>query len=165
MATKQFIHWIERRAGELRRLQKLGALDVLNPFELAAAMGVTVIKPTEVQGLSRRCLSELAGAGADHWSAGAITLPDGRAVVAMNPGHAPTRQRATLMEELAHLHLGHQPSELLAVDGQVFRTFKKSQETQAYWVGAAALLPLAVLQHAQRAPEYRGGCSGEGVRR
>src|SRR5947209_10599131 len=69
--------------------------------------------------------------------------------------HAPTRIRATVMEELAHIYLEHPPSQLISVNGLCMRSFKKTHETQAYWVGAAALVPLAILQHAQRAGRCR----------
>ena len=68
----------------------------------------------------------------------------------MNPTHSETRCRATLMEELAHLHLHHKPSELFQIDGEMFRSYHRSQERQAYAVGAAALVPLTVLHYAKR---------------
>ena len=52
------------------------------------------------------------------------------------------------MEELAHLSLNHKPSRLMCYDGVVVRTWNKTQETEAYWVGAAALLPGRILKSA-----------------
>lgn len=54
------------------------------------------------------------------------------------------------MEELSHIYLKHPPSKLQTRDGFVERSYKKTYETQAYWVGAAALLPLAVMINAKR---------------
>jgi hypothetical protein len=53
------------------------------------------------------------------------------------------------MEELAHLSLDHKPSRLISYDGVIVRTWNKTEETQAYWVGAAALLPRRVMKGAR----------------
>ncbi len=61
------------------------------------------------------------------------------------------------MEEIAHIFLRHKPSKLsLGPGGMTMRTYNKSNETQAYWVGAAALVPRAVL--------FQGMKDGESVR-
>lgn len=54
----------------------------------------------------------------------------------------PRRNKITLMEEIAHVHLRHNPSQLvIQPDGVVIRDFDRAQEEDAYGVGAAALLP------------------------
>jgi hypothetical protein len=54
------------------------------------------------------------------------------------------------MEELSHIYLGHTPTQLILIDGgPAIRTFKKSHETEAYWVGSAALLPRTILESAR----------------
>ena len=52
------------------------------------------------------------------------------------------------MEELAHIHLNHKPKTLRTVNGLVLRDWKQSHETEAYWVGAAALVPRRVVKGA-----------------
>jgi Zn-dependent peptidase ImmA (M78 family) len=114
-------------------------------------MKVKVLTPLEVNGLSAEDIHQLLVADPRSWSAGSIRLPGGQIAVILNPTHADTRRRATLMEELAHVHLGHKPSQLIVLDGLTsVRSFNKSQETAAYWVGAAALLPRDVLQRAHK---------------
>jgi Zn-dependent peptidase ImmA (M78 family) len=67
----------------------------------------------------------------------------------MNPTHTAARQRVSLMEELAHLHLGHTPSQLMTFSGATStRSYNKTNETQAYWVAAASLLPRRALKGA-----------------
>jgi Zn-dependent peptidase ImmA (M78 family) len=79
-----------------------------------------------------------------------MRFPTGINWVVMNPNHQSTRQRATLMEELAHVHLNHRPTDLMnAGSTGFFRSFNKSHEKEAYWVGAAALLPRRVLKGAK----------------
>ena len=81
-------------------------------------------------------------------------------MIILNPIHPDTRKRATLMEELSHIYLGHAPSKLTVVDGGLaFRSFKKTQETEAYWVGAAALVPRVALERGKtQRLEARGSC-------
>lgn len=83
------------------------------------------------------------------WSAGTLHLPDGGKLVVMNPTHEIQRQRASLMEEIAHVHLGHRPTQLIHVNGVVLRSWDDSAEKQAYWLGAAALLPERILKGAR----------------
>ncbi len=53
------------------------------------------------------------------------------------------------MEELAHIELGHKPSKLIRNDGVCMRSWNQSQETQAYWVGSAALVPRRAIKGAK----------------
>ncbi len=149
MATEHFLAWVERQAQQLRRRVALPPMGILDPYRLAGKMGVRVLTPGDIPGMDPADLQHLLVQGSDSWSAGSIRLPNGQVVIVLNPTHPDTRKRATLMEELAHVHLRHKPSQLIVLDGGVaVRSFKKSQETEAYWVGAAALVPRGVLQHA-----------------
>lgn len=149
--TKHFLAWVERQAQQLRRRLALPPMAVLDPYGLAPRMGVRVLSPSDIPGMDRSDLHHLLVEDSDGWSAGGIRLANGRVAVVLNPTHPETRKRATLMEELAHVHLRHKPSQLILLDGGIaVRSFKKSQETEAYWVGAAALLPRALLEHASR---------------
>lgn len=150
MATKHFLTWVENQARILRSRLALRPLAPLDPFELAKNMCVDIIRPSEIPGLRPECLDQLLVKEFEAWSAGSLKLPSNDVVVVLNPTHAKTRERATLMEELSHIHLGHTPTQLIIIEGgPVFRTFKKSQETEAYWVGAAALVPQAALERAK----------------
>lgn len=155
MANAQFARRIENRAQELRRKLQLGPADVLNPFTLADVMGVKVLSFDGVEGLSTAHRRRLIAEDPDGWSAGTLVL-NGLPIVVLNPTHADTRRRATLMEELSHVHLRHKPSELTIMrEGVAFRSFKQSQEKQAFGVGAAALIPLTLLKHAHAAAMQR----------
>jgi hypothetical protein len=150
VAAKHFITWVERQAQALRRRLALAPLAALDPFRLASNMRAHVIAPAEIPGLDSNCLDQLLVADPDAWSAGSVRLPNDQIVIVLNPKHAATRKRATLMEELSHIHLRHNPTHLIVVNGgPAFRSFKKTQETQAYWVGAAALVPRQVLEFAR----------------
>ena len=149
MATVHFMGWVERRGGSMRALLSLSPRAALNPFDLAPALRATIIPLTDLKGLSQDDSRQLLVSDSESWSAGSVHLPGNRVGILLNPTHAATRIRATIMEELAHIYLQHPPSQLISVDGLSMRSFKKTHETQAYWVGAAALVPLAVLEYAQ----------------
>jgi hypothetical protein len=151
MASKHFIDWVERQAQALRSRLSLRPLAVLDPFELARNMEADIILPSQIPGLDAACLKQLLRIDSDAWSAGSLRLPSGDVKIVLNPNHPDTRRRATLMEELTHVFLNHKPTQLIVVDGgPAFRSFKKTHETEAYWVGAAALVPKAALERAKR---------------
>lgn len=149
MATKHFLGWVERRAGRMRGMLSLTPHSALNPYDLAPLLKARIISLKDLVGLDSKDSHQLLAIDPESWSAGSVHLPRGRVGIMINPTHAPTRIRATLMEELAHIFLEHAPSQLIMVNGLSMRSFNKTNETQAQWVGWAALVPLVVLEHAQ----------------
>lgn len=150
MTTEHFLDWVERKAFRLRDFLKLSPTDILDPYRLARRMGAKILSPYDVVGLSDSDINELLCENSSCWSAGTVRLPNRQIVIVLNPTHPDTRKRATLMEELSHMHLNHKPTDLIILEGEfAMRCYKKTQETEAYWVGAAALLPKAVLQYAR----------------
>jgi hypothetical protein len=106
-----------------------------------------------IKGLSEKTRKHLLGAASEEWSGGASSrpLPDGRRMVILNPKHGPARTNATLMEEISHVFLGHQPTRLkVAVHDQRgrlrSRDYRKADEEAAYATGAAALVPYSALK-------------------
>ena len=87
----------------------------LDPFELAKYAGLLVVTFDQIESLlSEETLKELLGSGKNNWSGGAASkkLPNGKKLIILNPTHAKTRHKATLMEEISHVFLGHKPSRL-----------------------------------------------------
>lgn len=125
----------------------------LDPFRLAKFANLLVVSFDQIKGLSAETREHLLGSASEKWSGGAcsLPLPDGRRIVILNPNHAPMRTNATLMEEVSHVFLGHQPSRLKVVaesaSGQtISREYRKADEEAAYGTGAAALVPFAPLR-------------------
>jgi hypothetical protein len=125
----------------------------LNPFRLAKFANLLVIDFHRIKGLSKETREHLLGSASEEWSGGASSrpLPDGRRMVILNPNHGPMRTNATLMEEIAHVFLGHQPNRLkiVAADARgrtLSRDYRKADEEAAYATGAAALVPFSVLR-------------------
>ena len=148
MASPHFINWVERRGEQLRAKCGLTPFARLDPFLLAQKMEVHVIKPDDIVGVADDALEQILVLDCGSWDAGTVLLPDGRHVVVMNPKRGRERQHASLMEELSHIHLEHAPTKLQAINGIYLREWRQTHETEAYWVGAAALVPRRVVKGA-----------------
>lgn len=143
----------ELKAIGLRDFARVGGDAPLNPFELARFANLFVVDIEKIKGLSRESRQILLGSASEEWSGGACSkpLPDGRRLVILNPNHGATRTNATLMEEICHVFLGHQPNRLAVIaqdeKGQTrARDYRKLDEEAAYAIGAAALVPFAALR-------------------
>jgi uncharacterized protein DUF955 len=141
----------ELKAIALRDFARVRPDVSLNPFELAQFANLMVVEFEQLKGLSERARQHLLGPASESWSGGACSLPDGMKLVILNPNHGAARTKATLMEEICHVFLAHQPNRLSVVTkderGKVMnRDYRKTDEEEAYGVGAAALVPYAALK-------------------
>jgi len=126
----------------------------LDPFKLAHFARLFVASYDQIEPLlSEETKVHLTGEGKNAWSGGAasIKLPNGKKLIILNPTHAKTRHKATLMEEISHVFLGHKPSRL-AIENRdkhgniIARDYNAEIEEEAYATGAAALVPYAGLK-------------------
>ncbi|MFN2577540.1 MAG: ImmA/IrrE family metallo-endopeptidase [Pyrinomonadaceae bacterium] len=164
----------ELRALGLRDFAGVAAEQPLDPFALAKFAKLLVVDFNSIEGLSPESRAHLLGEAADEWSGGACSrpLPDGWRLVILNPAHGRQRNRATLMEEVAHVFLGHQPNRLAIISRNptfgeggsgknptvggrasgtrgretLARDYNHDDEEAAYAVGAAALVPYEALR-------------------
>jgi len=139
----------EPKAQKLRALLSLQAEDILDPFDLAPKVGLTLVDFAAVP-IDDDLRSYLLDGAADHWSAGvyAEALPDGTYLCILNPVHDLRRRRITLMEEISHIFLRHKPTTVRDIGGGLSsRDYLQSQEHEAYGVGAAAIMPWASFFH------------------
>ena len=141
----------ELKALGLRDFALVARHQPLNPFDLATFANLIVVRFDQIEGLSDSAREHLLSTAVDNWSGGACTLPNGVKLVILNPKHGRARTNATLMEEICHVFLGHQPNRLSVVTkdsrGRVIaRDYRKSDEEEAYGVGAASLVPYASLR-------------------
>jgi hypothetical protein len=158
---KQF----ELRALGLREFAGVNGDQPLDPFALASFARLMVVDFNTIEGLSAESRSHLLGVAVDQWSGGACSrpLPNGWRLVILNPAHGIQRNRATLMEEVAHVFLGHKPNRLAAITSDdasnqssaaasqspgrmLARDYNELDEEAAYSVGAAALVPFGGLR-------------------
>ena len=142
--AKEAKRW-EPIALELRKLVGLAKGRLLDPWELAPKVGLRVFDQIAgLQGLSKEEKDHLLLGEPDAWSAGVYPEPfdDGSYLCILNPTHSKKRQKISLMEEISHRYLEHEPSTItIKSDGICIRDFSKDNERDAYGVGAAALLP------------------------
>ncbi len=143
----------ELHALGFRDFARVGPTAPLNPFHLAKFANLVVIDFAQIKGLTEKNRQHLLGAASEEWSGGACSrpLPDGRRIVILNPNHGRMRTHATLMEEISHVFLGHQPTKLKivredALGRTVSRDYRKADEEAAYGTGAAALVPFSALR-------------------
>ena len=108
----------ELRALGLRDFAGVEADQPLDPFALAHFAKLMVVDFDQIKGLSDESRRHLLGEAADEWSGGACSrpLPNGWKIVILNPAHGIHRNRATLMEEISHVFLGHQANRLAVVE-------------------------------------------------
>lgn len=143
----------ELKALGLRDFARLQPEAPLNPFDLARFASLLVVDVDDIKELSQTARKHLLGSASEEWSGGACSraLPDGRKIVILNPNHGPARTNATLMEEICHVFLAHQPNRLAIVSSDekgktLARDYRKSDEEAAYAIGAAALVPYGALR-------------------
>lgn len=151
---KQF----ELRALALRDFAGVAGDQPLDPFGLAKFANLMVVDFDTIDGLSAESRAHLLGEGVDQWSGGACSrpLPNGWRLVILNPSHGRQRSRATLMEEISHVFLGHTPNRLAVVGRDqtaanagsqtLARDYNRADEEAAYAIGAAALVPYGPLR-------------------
>jgi uncharacterized protein DUF955 len=146
----------ELRALALRDFAGVTQDEPLDPFALAQFARLLVVDFNQIKGLSDESREHLLGAGTNEWSGGACSqpLPNGWRLVILNPAHGTYRNRATLMEEISHVFLGHTANRLaVPVAGKkgssnrvLARDYNKADEEAAYAIGSAALVPYAALR-------------------
>ena len=132
-------------ATEVRRLAHVRDGDPVDTEALAKMVGLCLVDANlALEDFSPADRHHLLVTAADRWSGGVLPecLPDGTRICILNPTHPVRRNRITLMEEIVHIYRKHVPTGFRDVmPGLRVRDYDASQETEAYGVGAAVLLP------------------------
>lgn len=145
MFERGFKTWCERYATQKRVELGLKASDPLDPFKLAANLGIRVWKPRDVPGLSKEAIKVLLrndGKTPSCWSAVTV-VADKKVVIVLNSSHSPGRQASDLTHELAHRIRKHQAQDVeISSAGLMFlKSYDKLQEEEADWLSGCLLLP------------------------
>jgi Zn-dependent peptidase ImmA (M78 family) len=136
---------MERLARSIRERLGLDQFAVVDPWHLADAVPAHPFYPEDLLDDEERCAA-LRQVG---WDGFGFSYPnDDTLIVLLNSGRPESRQAATLMEELCHQVLRHEPTKLVSdpVTGLLRRDFNKAQEAEAYDLGATILLPKELIQ-------------------
>lgn len=148
-STRQLATFADRHGALLRERVQLSAATPLNPRALADSFGVVFMYPQDVDGMTMEDLLFVTGLDAKTWSGMSLALPGSGALVMLNPQQTQQRANVTIVEEVAHLYFGHQPSQLVTLPiGSWKRKYDPAAEGEAYWTAAAALLPAQVVGRA-----------------
>ena len=134
----------ERLATRLRMELGLPANARMDVRQLAQHLGVDVRSADELVPLSE--LKKLDELQPQCFSAATIHLPNGKVVAVTNPLNEPIARRdSDLAHELAHLILGHQPSQVDRIGDLTFFDCDPEQEEEANWLAGCLLLPRPLL--------------------
>lgn len=137
---------IEGLAEQARSRVGLDQTTTLDPTLLVDDLGVRVFHLFDLIEDDPDALRRARRIGFDG-AAGRHPL-SGEPLILINCGRPRRRRMATLMEELAHLILRHEPTKI-AMDSKLGikrRSFDRAQENEAYDLGGALLLPKERIQ-------------------
>ncbi len=146
-----FKTWAEKRSSYQRGLLGLRPISQLPARLLADKLGVCVLQPTEIPGITPEVINHLLNGDPDSWSA--LSFSRNNCIVLIhNSTHSPRRQESDIMHELAHLLCKHKPANLLQLSADSFavRTFSTTQEEEAAWLGGCLQIPRVALLWAIR---------------
>jgi hypothetical protein len=146
MFDRGFRTWCETTSLQVRHQLGIGSSSPLNVEALAEYVGVRLLTPEQVQGLSPSSLHTLLSSEKDGWSAITISRGD-KDIVIYNSAHSPRRRSSDLTHELAHLLLRHRPSTMhfIADASMALRSYDQKQEEEANWLAGCLLLPRPAL--------------------
>lgn len=148
-STRQLATFADKHGALLRERVQVSAATPLDLRVLADSFGVVFRYPQDVAGMTMEDLLLVTGLDAKTWSGMSLALPGSGALIMLNPQQTQQRANVTIVEEVAHLYFGHQPSQLVTLPiGSWKRKYDPVAEGEAYWTAAAALLPAQVIGRA-----------------
>ena len=130
----------ERLALDVRRELGLGPVDRLPPEALANHLAVPVVPLLSLRqyGASQSSIAHLTSAGQSDFSALTVFHGTFRPIV-VNPAHSSGRQANSVVHELSHVILEHEPHEAMGLGG--CRTWDQEMESEADWLAGVLLVP------------------------
>lgn len=138
-----FKKWAEEKSLELRSKLSLKYHDKLSAQDLAYFLGVVLINPLELYGLSDQDKYNLFQSDNSSWSAITIKNHSGEFIIIYNPTHSKRRNESNLMHEMAHIICEHEMERIMRTENFPWplRDYNKSQEEEAEWLGGCLQLP------------------------
>ena len=125
----------EAIASEQRSAIRIRAFDACPARLLAEALQVTIMLPNEIPNSDPQQLALLTNS--DSWSAGIVRKNP--TWIVYNPRHSSTRWEASIMHEIAHILLQHQPVGFDRTTGLPLRHYRNEQE--ANFLGGCLQIP------------------------
>jgi uncharacterized protein DUF955 len=135
----------ELLAIEVKKRLDLGPAAAVDPVDVLPRVPARLVEPRELWKGCPETARRLFVEYGEQWSGIGLgeSPDDGASLILLNPSHAMTRRRATLMEEIVHIVLKHPKSALTraSVRNPWKRSHDADVEDEAFAVGAACLLP------------------------
>jgi hypothetical protein len=154
----------EEISAELRSELGLEPIDGLDPFDLAAHLGIPVAPLFELlrYGAERKALEQLTQ---PHVKFSALTVCCGsRRAIFFNHIHSRRRRANSISHEISHIVLEHEPRP--AVTDELGRNWDPVQEEEADWLAGCLLVPRAgALTWFERGGGFHDGADHFGVSR
>ncbi len=142
----------ELLAIQVKKHLSLEPTSLVDPMSVLERVPARLVDQRELWGRDPQTARALLVDCRAHWSGigFGISPDDGAWLILLNPSHALTRRRATLMEEIVHIVLDHPMTRIILnhAIGVSKRTHDSRLEDEAFNVGAACLLPFPELFHA-----------------
>ncbi len=141
-----FKRWCEKAATAFRSEFGLLATAALPSEKMAEYLNVQVVEFSELR-IPAESKTYLLTQGSKEWSAATVSSSK-KTVILINESHTEERKNNSLMHELSHIILKHEPSKFtnLLEAGISFRTYDEKLEKEADWLAATLLLPKDVLE-------------------
>lgn len=146
-----FKAWAERTSLAVRKELGISVDDLLCPFVLAENLGIDILAPNGIAGMTNDILKPLLFDDPSGWSATSFRR-NGKSTIIYNPKHSAARRSSDIAHELAHEILGHQPATVilsLELEHFCMRSFNQKQEDEANCLAWALLLPREGLLNAR----------------
>jgi len=126
-----------RVAREVRRELGVGAAAPLDPWNLAAHLGIPVEKLSSMKRDAPEAVKQFTRRDREAFSA--VTIFSGyKRLIVVNDAHSRARQASSIAHELGHSLLWHDPAP--ALDANATREWNAQQEDEAQWLAGALLI-------------------------
>lgn len=141
----------ESTALKYRSLLGLQPHDPVDPQALVSYLGIVTTSPEKIPGISADSLKTLLNDEASSWSALTLSIKD-KKVIILNSAHTGGRPASDLMHEIAHIIIGHKPSNIYVTEDKllIVNSYNREQEEEADWMAGCLLLPRDALIYLKR---------------
>lgn len=164
MLRRGFKAEAERLSLEIRGELGLRVQDRLDPWVLAEHYGLPVVSLEDLvaSGADPASIRHfINGDGRSDFSAATVFRGHARLIIA-NPAHSLGRRANSIVHEVSHVVLEHEPGEILGLGG--CRVWNPAAEEEADWLAATLLLPRdAALMVARRGADPAAAADHFGV--
>lgn len=153
----------ERLSLEIRRELGLGPIDRLQPAVLADHLGIPVVSLLSLTryGAAQESITHLTSNGRSEFSAMTVVRESFRLIV-FNPAHSRGRRANSVVHELSHVILEHEPHGAIGPSG--CRRWDQRMESEADWLAGALLVPRpAALRIVRQSTPIHEAASAYGV--